>query len=313
MDHSVVKEIPMSPTQIACAVLVPLLWGVQFVVIKLGLTAFPPLFFVGLRFAAVAAILLPFVGRPTRREVIPMMAISVFFGGLNFSLFFVGLGQGLASVSAVANQLSTPFTVLLAWPLLGERPSARVVIGVALAFGGVALTVTEPSAAVKLAPTLLVIAAGFAWAVGSVLTKRYGPFDPLRLMAWMSLFTVPQVMATSLVIEHGQLTSLRTASLTAWSAFAYTVLFGAVAGWGLWFWLIARCSMTRVAPFALLQTVFAIAAGILFLHEPLTPALVAGAVLCIAGITITQSRSLPRLDTATAPSAAVAPCPEERL
>ena len=44
MDHSVVKEIPMSPTEIACAVLVPLCWGVQFVVIKVGLAAFPPLF-----------------------------------------------------------------------------------------------------------------------------------------------------------------------------------------------------------------------------------------------------------------------------
>ena len=82
----------MSPTQIACAMLVPLFWGLQFVVIKVGLTAFPPLFFVGLRFAAVAAILLPFVGRPTRRELGPMIAISVFFGGLNFALFFVGLG-----------------------------------------------------------------------------------------------------------------------------------------------------------------------------------------------------------------------------
>ena len=129
MDPSVVKEIPMSPLQIACAVLVPLCWGVQFVVIKLGLAAFPPLFFVGLRFIAVAAILLPFVGLPTRREIGPMIVISIFFGGLNFGLVFVGLGQGLASVSGVANQLSTPFTLLLAWPLLGERPTARVVSG----------------------------------------------------------------------------------------------------------------------------------------------------------------------------------------
>ena len=245
----------------------------------------------GLRFVAVAAILLPFVGRPTRRELGPMIATSVFFGGLNFALFFVGLGHGLASVSAVANQLSTPFTVLLAWPYLGERPSTRVIIGVALAFGGVALTVAEPSASVKIVPILLVIAAGFALAVGSVLTKRYGPFEPLKLMAWMSLFAVPQVIATSLVIEHGQLASLHTASVTAWLAFAYTVLFGAVAGWGLWFWLIARCSMTRVAPFALLQTVFAVVAGVLFLHEPLTPTLVAGTVICIVGVAITQSRS----------------------
>lgn len=96
----------MSPAQIACAVLVPLLWGVQFVVIKVGLTAFPPLFFVALRFAAVAAILLPFVGRPARRELGPMIAISVFFGGLNFALFFVWLGQGLASVSAISDRVS---------------------------------------------------------------------------------------------------------------------------------------------------------------------------------------------------------------
>jgi len=303
----------MSPIQIASAVLVALLWGVQFVVIKVGLAAFPPLFFVGLRFAAVAAILLPFVGRPTRRELGPMIAISVFFGGLNFALFFVGLGQGLASVSAVANQLSTPFTVLLAWPFLGERPSMRVIIGVALAFGGVALTVAEPDASVKIVPTLLVIAAGFALAVGSVLTKRYGPFEPIKLMAWMSLFTVPQVMLTSVAIEHGQLASLHEAGQTAWLAFAYTVLFGAVAGWGLWFWLIARCSMTRVAPFALLQTVFAVIAGAVFLHEPLTATLVVGAVICIAGVAITQSGSFARSRLPSVPRAPGQPIERESL
>lgn len=125
----------------------------------------------------------------------------------------------------------------------------------------------EPSASIKIVPTLLVVAAGFALAVGSVLTKRYGPFEPLKLMAWMSLLTVPQVMATSLVIEHGQLTSLHTVSPAAWWAFAYTVLFGAVAGWGLWFWLIARCSITRVAPFALTAQVIGIA-----IHELATNA-----------------------------------------
>lgn len=301
----------MSPLQIGCAVLVPLFWGLQFVVAKVGLTAFPPLFFVGLRFAAVAAILLPFVGRPTRRELGPMIAISVFFGGLNFALFFMGLGKGLASVSAVANQLSTPFTVLLAWPLLGERPSMRVIIGVALAFGGVALTVAEPGASVKIGPTLLVIAAGFAWAIGSVLTKRYGPFEPLKLITWMSLFTVPQVMAISFLIEHGQLASLHTASLAAWLAFAYTVVFGAVAGWGLWFWLIARCSMTRIAPFALLQIVFAVGAGVVFLHERLTPMLIGGALICIVGVAITQSRPFARTSALSASSGRVGSTREE--
>lgn len=279
----------MSPLEILCAVLVPLFWGVQFAVIKIGLAAFPPLFFVALRFAVVAAMLLPFVGRPTRHELGPMIAISVFFGGVNFALFFIGLQQGSASLASVASQLTTPFTVLLAWPFLGERLSPRVLVGVALAFAGVALTVAQPRALAEIVPILLIIAAAFALAIGNTLTKRHGPFDPMKLMAWMSLFTVPQVMATSLLIEHGQLASLLSAGPQAWLAFAYTVLFGAIAGWGLWFWLIARHSMNRVAPFSLLQTVFAVAAGIIFLGEPLTPTLVVGAIVCIAGVAISQS------------------------
>ena len=278
----------MTPLQIACAVLVPLLWGFQFVVIKVGLTAFPPLFFVGLRFAVVAALLLPFVGWPTRRELGRIFVISIFVGGLNFGLVFTGLAHGSASVAGVAIQLTAPFTLILAWPLLGERLSTRIIFGVVLAFVGAALIVVEPDVSVKVVPTLLVIASALAMATGSVLTKRYGPFEPLKLMAWMSLFTVPQVLAASFMLEQGQIASLRTASLLSWMAFAYTVLFGAILGFGLWFWLIGRCSMARVAPFGLLQPVFAIVAAVIFLHEPLTATLVTGAAICIAGVALTQ-------------------------
>jgi O-acetylserine/cysteine efflux transporter len=118
-------------------------------------------------------------------------------------------------------------------------------------------------------------------------------------------------MAASFLIEHGQLASLHTASLTAWLAFGYTVLFGAVAGWGLWFWLIGRCSMTRVAPFALLQIVFAVIAGVVFLHETLSWTLVAGAVICIVGVAITQIRFVDQHGLPTVPRIPVGPIPGE--
>src|SRR5215470_1004678 len=108
----------MSSIQIACAVAVPLLWGYQFVAIKVGVAEFPPLFFLALRFLAIALLLIPFVKRPTRQQFGPVAAISVFLGGLNFGLFYVGLGLGSGSISAIAYQLATPFTILLAWPLL---------------------------------------------------------------------------------------------------------------------------------------------------------------------------------------------------
>jgi O-acetylserine/cysteine efflux transporter len=133
----------------------------------------------------------------------------------------------------------------------------------------------------------------------------------MKLMAWMSIFTVPQVMAASFLIEHGQFASLHVARLTAWLAFGYTVLFGAIAGWGLWFWLIAPCSMSRLAPFALLQTVFAIIAGAVFLHEPQTWTLVVGAAICIVGVATTQNQPVGRHGLPTVRRVSVGPMPRE--
>jgi O-acetylserine/cysteine efflux transporter len=284
-------ESVMSLIQIVCAVMVPLLWGYQFVVIKVGIVEFPPLFFLGLRFLAMALLLVPFVKKPARQEFSPVAAISVFLGGLNFGLFYVGLGLGSGSISAVAYQLATPFTILLAWPLLAERPSLITSSGVLLAFLGVVVLAAGPGLSANAIPILLVVGAALAFAVANVLTKRHGPFDPLMLTGWSSLFTVPQVMLMSFVLEDGQLTSLVTADERGWLALAYTVFIGGIVGFSLWFWLIARCTMGRVAPFGLLLPVFALISSALFLDEHITPTLIVGALLAISGVAITQVRS----------------------
>src|ERR1700741_5566514 len=102
----------MSAIQILCAVAIPLLWGYQFVTIKVGVMQFPPLFFLALRFVAIALLLIPFVKRPTRQQFGPIAAISVFLGGLSFGLFYVGLGLGSGSLSRVAYQLAEPLPAL---------------------------------------------------------------------------------------------------------------------------------------------------------------------------------------------------------
>ncbi len=284
----------MSAIQIVCAVAVPLLWGYQFVAIKVGVTQFPPLFFLSLRFLAIGLLLIPFVKRPKRQQLGSIAAISVFLGGLNFGLFYVGLGLGSGSMSAVAYQLATPFTILLAWPLLTERPSLTTSAGVTLAFVGVVVLAAGPDLPAKALPLLLVVGAAFAFAVSNVLTKRYGPFDPLMLMGWSSLLTVPQVLVMSLLLEYGQLASLIAADARGWLALAYTIFIGGIVGFGLWFWLIARCSMGRVAPFGLLLPVFALISSVLFLGDHMTPKLIVGGLLAISGVAITQVRSTTR-------------------
>jgi len=101
---------------------------------------------------------------------------------------------------------------------------------------------------------------------------------------------VPQVMLMSLLLEHGQLASLMAADERGWLALTYTIFIGGILGFGLWFWLIARCSMGRVAPFGLLLPVFALMSSVLFLGDRVTPKLIVGGLLAMAGVAITQVR-----------------------
>jgi O-acetylserine/cysteine efflux transporter len=75
----------------SAALLVPLLWGIQFVAIKLGLSAFPPLFMAAMSFFLIALLLLPFVGVGSAKDIRGAAFISLSFGGLGFGLFFCGL------------------------------------------------------------------------------------------------------------------------------------------------------------------------------------------------------------------------------
>jgi O-acetylserine/cysteine efflux transporter len=195
---------------------------------------------------------------------------------------------GTGTMTAVAYQLTSPFIILLAWPMLGDRPSLRTTFGVLLAFGGVLVAAAGTQGSTNVIAALLVACAALAFAVGNVLTKRYGPFAPLTLMAWMSLFTVPQVMLVSGILEQGQLSSLATADVRGWTMLTYTVVLSGIAGFGLWFWLIARCSIGRLAPFCLLQPVFAAASSVLFLGERLTAPLVVGGLISLVGVAVTQ-------------------------
>ncbi|MNL15380.1 putative amino-acid metabolite efflux pump [compost metagenome] len=278
----------MNAIHIVAAVLVPLLWGLQYVVIKAGLTVLPPLLFAGLRFAVIAAILIPFIGRIRRQDIRPIFLISLFMGGVNFAGAFIGLTQAPAGIAGIANQLWTPFTLMLAWPMLGERPSARVMLGVAIALCGVAFAVVDPGLNVPAIPMLFVVVSAVGLATGNVLAKKFGAVDPVRLFAWMSFFTAFQLLGLSLIVESGQMQALQSASSSEWLAFAFTVVLGGIVAFITWFWLIARFSMAQVAPYALLQSFFAIGAGVAFRHEPITPMLILGAVVCVSGVALSQ-------------------------
>src|ERR687895_985236 len=137
----------MPARHVAIATLVAVIWGVNFVVIHVGLDSFPPLLFAALRFCLVA-LALPFVPRPGV-PIRYVVAVGTFLSAGQFGLLFVGIDQGMpAGLASLVLQLQAAFTVGLAVLLLGERPKPAQLAGGALALAGIGIIAAGRASAV---------------------------------------------------------------------------------------------------------------------------------------------------------------------
>lgn len=139
LHDSVEDAGTVKPRHIALAVLVAVIWGVNFVVIRVGLDSMSPLLFCAVRFTVAAVPAVFFVGRPTVRwRWIGLTALTLAIG--QYSLLFAGIAAGMpAGLSALILQCQAVFTVIVAAVVLRDRPGPRTYAGVALSAAGVLL------------------------------------------------------------------------------------------------------------------------------------------------------------------------------
>jgi O-acetylserine/cysteine efflux transporter len=276
----------MSARRTALAVLVAVVWGVNFVVIHAGLQHFPPLLFCALRFTLVAIPAVFFVRRPR----VPwrwVVAVGASLGVAKFGMLFVGMDQGMpAGLSSLVLQIQVIFTVAFAAIALGERPTATQLAGGAVALAGLAIIATDRAGSAPILPFLLVIGAASAWGVANVCTRVAQPPDGLALMVWASLVAPLPLLGLSLAFEgpHEISSALSGIDLGGIGALAYIVGPSTLFGFAAWSGLLRRYPAATVAPFTLLAPVFGIAAAALFLGERPSAAELAGGVVVIAGL-----------------------------
>ena len=278
----------MTPRDLATALLVVTLWGLNFIAVKTALTTLPPFLLTGLRFAGVALALAPFY-RPHRHQIPGIAGIGVVLGCGHFGLLFLGISGMDAATAAIVTQLGVPFSALLAWAVFGEKLGPARGLGLVLAFAGVALLAGEPNLP-HWAPLAVAVLAMLCWAISNVQVKRLGTIPPLALNGWMAVFAAPILLALSLGLEHGHADALlRTAR--DWKilvGLAYTVIASSLVAYTLWYRLLARHPMNRVVPITMLAPVIAVAGGVLVLGETLTWQKLAGGALTIVGVALVQ-------------------------
>lgn len=276
----------MKPIDLFLAVLVMAIWGVNFVVAKLGLAEIPAILLMAMRFAAVALFLLPFARMP-RGRLRGIAVLSFSLGTVHYAFMFTGMRYLDAGLTAILTQTQVPFSALLAAVLFGERLGWVRGLGMTVAFVGVAIMVGGPTLTADLVPVLFVIIAAFVWAVANIQIKRLGPIDGFSLNAYLGLFAAPQLLLASLALEHDHAPALAAAD---WPAVILAVLYMAVlvqiVSYAIWYRLLRLYAVNQLMPLTLLAPVLGLAAGVVLRGEAVTIQSVIGAAATLAGVAI---------------------------
>ncbi len=262
---------------------VALLWGMGVVFAKAAIGHFPPILLMAIRFTLTALALVWFV-RPPWRHMGQIFAVALVSAAIQYSLTFSGLVGMDASTAVLVIQLEVPFLVLLGVVLLKEKPGARKWLGIAIAFAGVAVIVGEPRLTGASTAVALVIAGSMTWALGQIMVRRIVGVGGFTLIAWVSVFAAPQLFVMSLIFESDHIAHIASADWVVWGTVVYLGLVMTALGYGLWYTLIGRHPVNRVAPFLLLMPVFSVAGGIALLGESLTLQIAGGGAVVLLGV-----------------------------
>nr|WP_322941771.1 EamA family transporter [Pseudomonas sp. s4] len=278
----------MTPKDLLLALLVIIVWGLNFVVIKVGLQGMPPMLMGALRFMLAAFPAILFVRRPQvplRWMLAYGMTISVGQFAFLFYAMHVGMPAGLASLVL---QSQAFFTLFFAALFLGERLRGSNLFGLLVAASGLLLIGLQGGQAMTLAGFALTIAAASMWALGNVVTRKLGKVNLVGLVVWGSLIPPLPFLALSLWLEGPELISqsLRSLGLDSLLVLAYLAFGATILGYGLWSRLLSRYPASQVAPFSLLVPVVGISSSALLLGERLGSMQMAGAALVMVGLLI---------------------------
>jgi drug/metabolite transporter (DMT)-like permease len=282
---------PLTLGAVAVMVVLCFSWGINQVAIKLALPEIPPLIMATLRsLGGLAVVLLVAKLRGVEIFTRDGTLAAGLFAGVLFGLEFVVIYRGLVWTSAsraVVFLYVAPFVVALgSFRLLGERLGPAQWGGLALSFAGVALAIGVPQAEVDartIAGDLMVVVGGVLWAATTLVVKM----TPLlrapaeKTLAYQLAVSVPILGAGALISGErivdmpGSLALISLAYQTFWVV-GLTFL--------AWFMLVRTYSASKLSAFTFITPLFGVAAGYFVLHDPLTLAFGAAAVLVTAGL-----------------------------
>ena len=285
----------MTLKSILLALLVILVWGSNFVVIKIGVTSIEPLIILGMRFLCAGLIFLPFLKWPGWKQARMIMLVGLLMGPLHQGLLYVALETMPAGSVSLIMKSNVLMVTLIGWIFLKEKIGWRTWVGIFVGLLGVGVLISGPNLQTNPIGIILALASALFIALTYIAMKKVDEVHAPTYIVLMSLPVSPLIFLTSLGIDG--LEWLETAADLNWSLIMTVVLYQAIIlsiSHMVWQRLMAQNPVSQIIPWTLLIPVVAVATAVIFLGEELTSAILIGGGLTILGVTITTFRRLKR-------------------
>ncbi len=279
----------------AALTIVYVVWGSTYLAIRIMVEEMPPFVSAGARFL-VASLLL--AGVLTVRGGLSRLAVTrqQLLGCAQIGLLLVAVGQGLVTLAEHGGATSgitallvaaVPLWIICLRVLSGERPAGTTMAGVAIGFGGLVVLVaaTGFGGAFPIWTMVAVLVAGLSWAYGSWRQPRMAlPRDPFVIAVYEML--IGGAVLTMFGFISGERFDPAAYSARSWMAWGYLVLFGSVAAFSAYIWLLQSTATSLAATYAYVNPLVAVFLGWLVLAEPVTVPLVVGGLIVVLAVAV---------------------------
>lgn len=256
---------------IAVLVVLPVIWGYNWIIMKKALDYMGPFEFAAWRFLPGALFLfgiLAFMKKPLALKApLPVIAVGFFQTAANMGLVMWALRSGPVGRSVILNYAMPIWVVLMAWPLLRERPMRIQWIASGFAALGIVCLFVSKSIHGRVDAAVLAMLSGLCWAIGTVITRRLltkHRMDPLVLTAWQMLFAGIMLTLVAFLVPGRP---------TQWNApffipiMLWEIIPATALGWLLWTFFLKRVDASVAGLAVLASPIVGIVAGAIQLRE----------------------------------------------
>ena len=293
----------MKRRDLILALLVVIVWGTNFTVIKLGLSEVSPMLLAALRYTFTAIPAIAFVKRPSVEwKYIAAYGMTVGVG--QFSCLFYAIDIGMpAGVSSVILQAQAFFTLIFAAMLLKEFLKKSQVVGLLVAGVGLYLIsgnfMSSNLPSIPIEAFLLTLLAAAFWGISNIIVRYASKqaayqgktLDMFSMVVWSSLVPPLPLLAIALLLDTPGTLLHEISNLNIVSMFsvAYIAICATLFGYGIWSTLLTKYRTSKIAPLSLLVPVTGLITSQIVLNEHLSIVQWLGCIVIILGLVISNN------------------------